>query len=156
MTRAGFLVIGLVLLAAAATVSAEQTARWKVVCNDDDTTAASRCFLSFFAEGKAGGNGLGIAVQRLHGSHEIQVTSNGGAYSRAEINVQSDTTIVTDYCYGTYCVFVQADELVEQFRKGMHADVRLYNGLGKASVKERVSLQGFTTAHENYLSHIGE
>ncbi len=156
MTRAGFLVIGLVILVAAATAGAEQTAPWKVVCNDDDTTAASRCFLSFFAEGKAGGNGLGIAVQRLHGSHEIQVTSSGEAYSRAEINVQSDTTIVTDYCYGSYCIFVQADELVEQFRKGMHADVRLYNGLGKASVKERVSLQGFTAAHENYLSQFGE
>jgi invasion protein IalB len=152
----GLIVISLVLFAAAAGVRAEQTARWKVVCNDDDTTAASRCFLSFFAKGKAGGNGLGIAVQRLHGSHEIQVTSSGEAYSRAEINVQSDTTIVTDYCYGTYCVFVQADELVEQFRKGMHADVRLYNGLGKASVKERVSLQGFTAAHETYLGQIGE
>ena len=46
--------------------------------------------------------------------------------------------------------------LVEQFRKGMHADVRLYNSLGKASVKERVSLQGFTAAHETYLGQIGE
>ena len=156
MTRAGFLVIGLVILVAAATAGAEQTAPWKVVCNDDDTTAASRCFLSFFAKGKAGGNGLGIAVQRLHGSHEIQVTSSGEAYSRAEINVQSDTTIVTDYCYGTYCVFVQADELVEQFRKGTRADVWLYNGFGKASVKERISLQGFTAAHETYLGQIGE
>ncbi len=156
MTRAGFLVFGLVILVAAATAGAEQTAPWKVVCNDDDTTAASRCFLSFFAEGKAGGNGLGIAVQRLQGSHEIQVTSNGEAYSRAEINVQSDTTIVTDYCYGTYCVFVQADELVEQFRKGTRANIRLYNGLGKASVKEWVSLLGFTAAHETYLGQIGE
>ena len=144
------------IFVAAATAGAEQTAPWKVVCNDDGTTAASRCFLSFFAEDKTSGNGLGIAVQRLNGGHEIQVTSNGEAYSRAEINVQSDTTIVTDYCYGSYCVFVQADELVEQFRKGTRADVRLYNGLGKASVKERVSLQGFTAAHENYLSRIGE
>ncbi len=156
MTRMGLLVIGLVLLAAAATASAEQTARWKVVCDHDGTTAASRCFLSFFAEDKASGNWLGIAVQRLNGSHEIQVTGNGGAYSRAEINAQSDTTIVTDYCYGTYCVFVQADELVEQFRKGSRADVRLYNGSGKASVKERVSLLGFTSAHETYLGRIGE
>ncbi len=156
MTRAGFLVIGLVLLAAAATASAEQTARWKVVCDHDGTTAASRCFLSFFAEDKAGGSGLGIAVQRLQGSHEIQVTSSGEAYSRAEINVQSDTTIVTDYCYGNYCVFVQADELVEQFRKGTRADIRLYNGLGKASAKKRVSLLGFTAAHEKYLGRIGE
>ncbi len=156
MTRAGFFAIGLVLLAAVATARAEQTARWKVVCDHDGTTAASQCFLSFFAEDKASGNGLGIAVQRLNGSHEIQVTSNGGAYSRAEINAQSDTTSVTDYCYGTYCVFVHAEELVEQFRKGMHADVRLYYGLGKASVKERVSLQGFTAAHETYLGRIGE
>ena len=55
-----------------------------MVCDHDGTTAAFRCFLSFFAKGKAGGNGLGIAVQRLHGSHEIQVTSSGEAYSRAE------------------------------------------------------------------------
>jgi hypothetical protein len=34
---------------------------------------------------------------------EIQVTSNGEAYGRAEINVQSDTTIVTDYFYDSYC-----------------------------------------------------
>ncbi len=114
MTRVGLLVIGLVLLVAAAAASAEQTARWKVVCDHDDTTAASHCYLSFFAEDKASGNWLGIAVQRLHGSHEIQVISNGEAYSRAEINVQSDTTNVTDYCYGTYCVFVRADELVPE------------------------------------------
>jgi len=46
---------------------------------------------------------------------------------------------------------VQADELVEQFRKGAHADIWLYNGHGKASVKERISLRGFTKAHEKYL-----
>ncbi len=34
--------------------------------------------------------------------------------------------------------------------------IRLYNGFGKASVKERVSLQGFTAAHETYLGQIGE
>ena len=154
MIRVGLLVIGLFSLAAAA--AAEQPARWEAVCNHDDATATSPCFVSFFDEDKASGNGLGIAVQRLQGWYEIQVSSNGEAYSRAEINVQSDTTIVTDYCYGTYCVFVQADELVEQFRKGTRADVWLYNGFGKASVKERVSLQGFTAAHENYLSQIGE
>ena len=152
----GFIVISLVLFATAASVRAEQIDQWKVVCDHVRPTAESQCYLFFFAEDKASGHGLGIAVQRLNGWHEIQVTSNGEAYSRAEINVQSDTTIVTDYCYGSYCVFVQADELVEQFRKGMRADVRLYNGLGKASVKERVSLQGFTAAHENYLGRIGE
>ncbi len=156
MKRLGLLVIGLVFLAANTGVRAEQAARWKVVCDHVRPTAESQCYLFFFAEDKASGHGLGIAVQRLNGWHEIQVTSNGEAYSRAEINVQSDATIVTDYCYGTYCVFVQADELVEQFREGMCADIRLYNGLGKASVKERVSLQGFTAAHENYLSQIGE
>ncbi len=156
MTRAGFPVIGLVLLAAAAGARAEQPDQWEAVCDHNGLTAESQCYLSFFAEDKASGNGLGIAVQRLHGSHEIQVTSKGEAYSRAEINVQSHTTIVTDYCYGSYCVFVQADELVEQFRKGLRANVRLYNGLGKASVKERVSLLGFTAAHENYLSRIGD
>ncbi len=51
---------------------------------------------------------------------------------------------------------MQADELVEQFRKGTRADVRLYNGFGKALVKERISLQGFTAAHETYLGQIGE
>ncbi len=58
----GLIVISLVLFAAAAGVRAEQTARWKVVCDHDGTTDASRCFLSFFAEDKAGGSGLGIAV----------------------------------------------------------------------------------------------
>ncbi len=154
MIRVGLLVIGLFSLAAAA--AAEQPARWEAVCNHDDATATSPCFVSFFDEDKASGNGLGIAVQLLDGWYEIQVSSNGGPYSRAEINIQSDTTIVTDYCYDTYCVFVRAKELVEQFRKGWRADVRLYNGLGKASIKERVSLRGFTAAHEDYLSQIGE
>ncbi len=152
----GLIVISLVLFAAAAGVRAEQIDKWKVVCDYDGLTAEPQCYLSFSAEDKASGTWLGIAVQRLHGWHEIQVTSNGEAYSSAEINVQSDTTIVTDYCYGSYCVFVQADELVEQFRKGKRADIRLYNGLGKASVKKRVSLLGFTAAHEKYLGRIGE
>ena len=30
------------------------------------------------------------------------------------------------------------------------------NGLGKASVKKRVSLLGFTASHEKYLGRIGE
>jgi invasion protein IalB len=156
MKRLGLLVIGLVFLAANTGVRAEQAARWRVVCDHDDTTAESVCYLSFFTEDKALGTWLGIAVQRLNGWHEIQVTSSGEAYSSAEINAQSDTTIVTDYCYGSYCVFVQADELVEQFRRGTRAEIRLYNGLGKLSAKERVSLLGFTAAHESYLSRIGE
>ena len=85
MTRVGLLVIGLVFLAASG-VRAEQTARWKVVCDQDGLTAVSHCYLSFLAGDKANGNWLGIAVQRLNGSHEIQVTSNGEAYSSAEIN----------------------------------------------------------------------
>ncbi len=156
MTRVGLLVICLVFLATVAGLRAEQSDQWEVVCDHDGPTAESQCYLSFFAEDKASGTWLGIAVQRLNGGHEIQVTSNGEAYSRAEINVQSDTTIVTDYCYGSYCVFVQADELVDQFRDGTRADIRLYDGLGKASIKERVSLLGFTTAHERYLGRIGE
>ena len=91
-----------------------------------------------------------------YGWNEIQVNGSGEAYSSAEINAQSDTTIVTDYCYGSYCVFVQADDLVEQFRRGTRADIRLYNGLGKLSAKECVSLLGFTAAYERYLSRIGE
>jgi hypothetical protein len=51
---------------------------------------------------------------------------------------------------------VQADELVEQFRRGARADVRLCNGLGKLSAKERMSLLGFTAAYERYVSRIGE
>ena len=156
MTRVGLLVICSVFLATVAGVRAEQSDQWKMICDHDGPTAESQCYLSFFAEDKASGTWLGIAVQRLHGSHEIQVTSSGEAYSRAEINVQSDTTIVTDYCYGSYCVFVHADEVVEQFRDGTRADIRLYNRLGEASVKERVSLLGFTAAHEKYLSRIGE
>ncbi len=146
MKRLGLLVIGLVLLAAAG--RAEETDQWKVVCDHDGLTPESRCYLSFFTEDKASGTWLGIAVQRLNGLHEIQVTSSGEAYSSAEINAQSDTTIVTDYCYGSYCVFVQADELVEQFRRGTRADIRLYNGFGKLSAKERVTLLGFTAAYE--------
>ena len=49
------------------------------------------------------------------------------------------------------CVFVQADELVDQFRKGARADIWLYNGHAKASVKKRISLRGFTKAPEKYL-----
>ena len=155
MTRLRF-VLALVFLAISAGVDAEQTARWKVVCDHNGSTAVSHCYLSFLTGDKAKGNWLGIAIQRLNGSHEIQVASNGEAYSRAEINVHSDTTIVTDYCYGSYCVFVQADELVEQFRKGAYADIWLYDGHGKASSRERVSLLGFTKAHEEYLDRIGE
>ncbi len=84
------------------------------------------------------------------------MNGSGEAYSGAEINAQSNTTIDTDYCYGSYCVFVQADDLVEQFRRGTRADIRLYNGIGKLSAKERVSLLGFTAAYESYLSRIGE
>ncbi len=154
MKRLGLLVIGLVLLAAAG--RAEEADQWKVVCDHDGLTAESRCYLSFFTEDKALGTWLGIAVQRLNGWNEIQVNGSGEAYSGAEINAQSDTTIDTDYCYGSYCVFVQADDLVEQFRRGTRADIRLYNGFGKLSAKERVSLLGFTAAYERYLSRIGE
>ncbi len=77
MKRLGLLVIGLVLLAAAG--RAEETNHWKVVCDQDDLTAESRCYLSFFTEDKALGTWLGIAVQRLNGWHEIQVNSSGGS-----------------------------------------------------------------------------
>jgi hypothetical protein len=154
MKRLGLLVIVLVILAAAG--RAEEADQWKVVCDHHGLTAESRCYVSIFTEGKALGTWLGIAVQRLNGWNEIQVNGSGEAYSSAEINAQSDTTIVTDYCYGSYCVFVQADDLVEQFRRGTRADIRLYNGFGKLSAKERVSLLGFTAAYERYLSRIGE
>ncbi len=161
MTRLGVLIVSLAFLAVSAGARAEQSADWAVVCDDDDPAAASHCYLSLLAGSIGQGNWLGIAVQRLNGSHEVQVTGNGVDFGRAEINlqgetIQSDTIIVTDYCYDSYCVFVQADELVEQFRKGAAADISLYDGGGAAAVKEQVSLIGFTRAHRTYLERIGE
>lgn len=155
MKTLGYLVIALVLTAAAGGQAA-QSERWKVVCGGDSLTGERRCHLSYFSESTKSGTWLGIAVQHLGGGPEIQITSGGRAYRSAEINVESDTTIFTDYCFGSYCVFVRADSLVEQFREGHLADVRLYDGESGASVHQRVSLNGFTEAYQDYLSRIGQ
>jgi invasion protein IalB len=149
------LVIGFVILVTSFGVLADKDEGWSVICDHGRTASATPCYLSFVAGNRASGNWLGIAVSNVEGEPEIQVTSSGHAYSRAEINARSDTTIVTDYCYGSYCVFVQADELVEQFREGTRADIWLYDGNDEAPVKESVSLQGFTKAYESYLGRIG-
>jgi invasion protein IalB len=134
MTRLGILVVSLAFLAVSAGARAEQAADWAVVCDNSDPAAVSHCYLSLLAG----------------------VTGAGESFGRAEINVQGDTIIVTDYCYDSYCVFVQADELVEQFRKGEGVDISLYDGRGAAAVKEHVTLIGFTKAHRTYLERIGE
>lgn len=160
--RVWLFVIGFIALVAALGSFAGQAARaaradgWTVVCTPGETSGASPCYLSFVTGDRASGNWLGIAVHHVEGVPEVQVTSGGHAYSRAEINARSDVTIVTDYCYGSYCVFVQADELVEQFREGARADVWLYNGSDRPAVGDRVSLLGFTKAYERYLERIGE
>jgi hypothetical protein len=142
MTRLGILVVSLAFLAVSAGARAEQAADWAVVCDNSDPAAVSHCYLSLLAGSIGKGDWLGIAVQRLNGAHEVQVTGAGESFGRAEINVQGDTIIVTDYCYDSYCVFVQADEL--------------YDGRGAAAVKEHVTLIGFTKAHRTYLERIGE
>jgi invasion protein IalB len=146
---------GIVILVSSFAARADQVQGWNLICDHGGAATASPCYLSFMAGDRASGKWLGIAVSNVEGEPEIQVTSSGNAYSRAEINARSDTTIVTDYCYGSYCVFVQADELIEQFREGARADIWLYNGNGLAPTQESVSLRGFTKAYETYLGRIG-
>jgi len=152
-------VIGFVVLVTALDAfagQAAQTDRWTVVCPEGATTAAPSCYLSFVTGNRASENWLGIAVHLVEGVPEVQVSSSGHDFSRAEINARSDTTIVTDYCYGAYCVFVEADELVEHFREGARADVWLYNGSDRPAVEDKVSLLGFTKAYQSYLDRVGE
>ncbi|MEE8144408.1 MAG: hypothetical protein V3T57_03270 [Kiloniellales bacterium] len=157
MKRLGLLIIGALVLAGAAGAGrAEQTDRWKVACTHDKVSAELHCHVAFFTESDEAGGWLGVAVQFLNGGNEIQVTSGGANYSSAEIDLRTDTITITDYCYGSFCVFVNADELVEQFRKGRRADIRLYNGREGSSIEKRVSLMGFSEAYEEYLNRIGE
>jgi hypothetical protein len=157
MKRLGLLIIGALVLAGAAGAGrAEQTDLWKVACTHDKVSAELHCHVAFFTESDEAGGWLGVAVQFLNGGHEIQVTSGGANYSSAEIDLRTDTITITDYCYGSFCVFVKADELVEQFRKGRRADIRLYNGREGSSIEKRVSLMGFSEAYEEYLNRIGE
>jgi invasion protein IalB len=156
MNRLGFLILSALVLAGAASAGrAEQTDRWRVACARDSLTAETRCHVAFFTKSNETGGWLGIAVQFLDGVHEIQVISGGAGYSSAEIDLRTDTITITDYCYGAYCVFVNADELVEQFRKGHRADIRLYSGLESPSIETRVSLMGFSEAYEEYLNSMG-
>ena len=157
MKRLGLLILGALVLAGAAGAGrAEQTDRWKVTCTPDNVSAETHCHVAFFTDSNEAGGWLGVAVQFLNGGQEIQVTSGGADYSSAEIDVRTDTITITDYCYGSYCVFVKADELVEQFRKGRRADIRLYNGGKGPSIEKRVSLMGFSEAYDKYLDRIGE
>ena len=152
-------VLGFVVLVAAFDAFAAQAApadSWTVVCPGGATTAAPSCYLSFVTGDRASENWLGIAVHLVEGVPEVQVSSGGHEFSRAEINARSDTTIVTDYCYGAYCVFVQADELVEHFQEGALADVWLYNGSDRPAVADKISLLGFTKAYQSYLDRVGE
>ena len=134
---------------------AGQPAAWRVVCDHDATTVETLCHIALFTQDQDNGAWLGVAVQILNGSHEIQVTSGGNAYRSAEIDVALDTTIITDYCYGSYCVFVHAENLVAQFKSAGGAKIRLYDDAPSAMIEKRVTLRGFTQAYEEYLDRIG-
>ena len=154
--RLGLVFLSLLIVAAASLARAGKTDSWSVICGEAETAEAPHCYVSFLAGDMGAGAWLGIAVQRLNGPYEVQVTGNGTDFGRAEINLQGETIIVTDYCYDSYCVFVQADELVQQFRRGDGVDVSLYDGRGATAVQERISLHGFTRALESYLDRSGD
>ncbi len=156
MTRLALLIAGLALLISTSAEADRPGSSWRVVCDNDATAQEPLCHVAIFAQDKANGSWLGIAVQILNGMHEIQVTSSGSAYHSAEIDAELDTTIYTDYCYGSYCVFVHAESLVERFKSENRMNVRLFNGTTKPSVEKHISLLGFTKAYEEYLRRIGE
>jgi invasion protein IalB len=156
MTRLALLIAGLALLISTSAEADRPGSSWRVVCDNDATAQEPLCHIAIFAQDKANGSWLGIAVQILNGMHEIQVTSSGSAYHSAEIDAELDTTIYTDYCYGSYCVFVHAESLVERFKSETRMNVRLFNGATKPSVEKHISLLGFTKAYEEYLLRIGE
>ncbi|MFQ5928000.1 MAG: hypothetical protein ACE5MH_11275 [Terriglobia bacterium] len=150
MNRLVHLVFAALLLVPAAG-RAEQNHAWEVVCPIDETTGERQCYVSLFTADKDRGAWLSVAVYILEGTHEIQVTGNGKNYDIAEINAGTDTTIVTDYCNGSYCIFVNAGDIVDQFVKGSRAFVRMTDGTDRESLEERISLMGFTKAHREYL-----
>ena len=154
MKRLSILTAALLLLLLAAPAGADQRPSWRVVCDEDVSAFEPLCHVALFTQDEANGTWLGVAVQVLNGSHEIQVISAGDSYSSAEIDVSRDTITVTDYCYGSYCVFVHAEDLIKQFKSGQTARVRLYNGAPSAMVERQVSLRGFTKAYEDYLERI--
>ena len=155
MTRSAFLIATLALLLSSAT-AAEHPESWRVVCDHDATAQEPLCHVSIFAQDESNGAWLGVAVQILNGTHEVQVTSSGQVYNSAEIDAEPDATTYTDYCYGSYCVFVHAEGLVERFKSENRMDVRLFNGTVRPSIEKRITLLGFTKAYEEYLKRIGE
>ncbi len=156
MTRLALLIAGLALLISTSAEADRPGSSWRVVCDNDATAQEPLCHVAIFAQDKANGSWLGIAVQILNGMHEIQVTSSGSAYHSAEIDAEPDTTTYTYYCYGSYCVFVHAESLVERFKSETRMNVRLFNGTTKPSIEKHISLLGFTKAYEEYLRRIGE
>ena len=155
MIRLALLIAGFVLTLSSA-AQAQGAGTWRVVCDHDATAQVPLCHVSTFAQDETNGAWLAIAVQILNGSHEVQVTSSGSVYHSAEIDAEADTTTYTDYCYGSYCVFVHAEKLVERFKSQNRVKVRLFNGSTRPSIEKRISLMGFTKAYEEYLRHVGE
>ncbi len=155
MSPMALLAAGLTLLVSA-TAQAEVPESWRVVCDHDTTAHEPLCHVAILAQDQSNGAWLGVAVQILNGSHEVQVTSSGKIYRSAEIDAEADTTTYTDYCYGSYCVFVHAEDLVARFKSQSRVNVRLFNGQTTPSIEKRVSLLGFKKAYEEYLSRIGE
>lgn len=155
MTRVALLVAGLALLVSAA-AEADPPGSWRVVCNDDVSAHEPLCHVSILAQNESNGAWIGVAVQILNGSHEVQVTSGGNLYHSAEIDAAPDTTTYTDYCYGSYCVFVHAESLIERFKSENRVNVRLFNGASTPSIEKRISLLGFSKAYEEYLSRTGQ
>ena len=156
MTRLALLIAGLVLLLSAPAGAEVPGSAWRVVCDQDATAQEPLCHVSTFAQDPSSGAWMGVAVQILNGAHEVQVTSSGSVYHGAEIDADPDVTSYTDYCYGSYCVFVHAENLVERFKSEERMNVRLFNGTTKPSIEKRISLLGFTKAYEEYLQRIGE
>lgn len=155
MTRMVLLVAGLVLLMTSA-AQADRSGSWRVVCDHDATAHEPLCHVATLAQDESNGAWIAIAVQILNGSHEVQVTSSGSVYHSAEIDAEPHTTTYTDYCYGSYCVFVHAENLVERFKSESRVNVRLFNGTTAPSIEQRVSLLGFTKAYEEYLTRTGQ
>ncbi len=155
MPPKAFLAAGLALLVSTA-AQAEAPDSWRVVCDHDATAQEPLCHVAMLAHDDSNGAWLGVAVQILNGSHEVQVTSSGHIYRSAEIDAEPDTTTYTDFCYGSYCVFVHAEDLVDRFRSESRMNVRLFNGQTAPSIEKRISLLGFNKAYKEYLSRIGE
>jgi len=155
MTRVALLVAGLILLLSSA-ARADRPGSWRVVCDHDATAHEPLCHVSILAQDERNGGWIGVAVQILNGSHEVQVTSGGSLYHSAEIDAEPHTTTYTDYCYGSYCVFVHAESLVERFKSESRVNIRLFNGATAPSIEQRISLLGFSKAYEEYLARIGQ